>query len=127
VHCGIGSCWLLLRSASESGRLRHGYGDSEGGKRCRRGGPSVDYPFPSGLLVLATGCSEGLPDKQWYKPNVNYTTADFERDRTACTDKKTKVLDEDCMKDRGWVAFGGDIGPAVKAPEPSAGRTKGKY
>jgi hypothetical protein len=35
--CGIGSCWLLLRSASESGRLRHGHGDSEGGKRCRRG------------------------------------------------------------------------------------------
>ena len=91
------------------------------------GGPSVDYPLPIGLLVLATGCSEGPPDKPWYKPNENYTTADFERDRTACTDKKTKVLDEDCMKDRGWVAFGGDIGPAVKAPEPSAGRTKGKY
>jgi hypothetical protein len=69
------------------------------------GGPSVDYPLPIGLLVLATGCSEGPPDKQWYKPNVNYITADFERDRTACTDKKTKVLDEDCMKDRGWVAF----------------------
>ncbi len=61
------------------------------------GGPSVDYPLPIGLLVLATGCSEGPP------------------------------LDEDCMKDRGWVVFGGDIGPAVKAPEPSAGKTKGKY
>jgi len=78
------------------------------------GGPSVDYPLSIGLLVLASGCSEGPPDKQWYKPNVNYTTADFELDRTACTDKKTKVLDEDCMKDRGWVAFGGDIRPAVK-------------
>jgi len=22
-----------------------------------------------------TGCSEGPPDKPWYKPNVNYTTA----------------------------------------------------
>jgi len=32
------------------------------------------------------------------------------------------------MKDRGWVALGGDIGPAVKAPDPStAGRVKGKY
>ena len=57
---------------------------------------------------------------------MNYTAADFERDRAACTDKKTKTLDEDCMKDRGWVALGGDIGPAVKAPEPSKG-AKGKY
>ena len=30
------------------------------------------------------------------------------------------------MKDRGWVALGSDIGPAVKAPEPSRG-SKGKY
>jgi len=84
--------------------------------------------LPIGLLVLTAACSDAPPDKQWYKPNSNYTTADFERDRDACTDKKTKVLDEGCMKDRGWVALGGDIGPAVKAPDPStAGRVKGKY
>jgi len=84
--------------------------------------------LPTGLLVLTTACSDAPPDKQWYKPNSNYTTADFDRDRDACTDKKTKVLDEGCMKDRGWVALGGDIGPAVKAPDPStAGKTKGKY
>ena len=29
--------WLVGRSASESGRLRHGDGGSEGGNRCRRG------------------------------------------------------------------------------------------
>jgi len=29
---------------------------------------------------------------------------DFERDRAACTDKKKKTFDEDCMKRRGWVA-----------------------
>ena len=47
----------------------------------------------------------------------------------ACTDKKSKVLDESCMKDRGWVALGGDIGPPIKAPDPttSKGATKGKY
>jgi len=84
--------------------------------------------LPVGLLIVASGCSESSPDKQWYKPNSNYTRADFERDRVACTDTKTKVLDEGCMKDRGWIALGADIGPAVKAPDPStAGKTKGKY
>lgn len=81
--------------------------------------------LPITILMLG-GCSD-TGDKQWYKPNVNYTAADFERDRVACTDKKTKILDEDCLKGRGWVALGGDIGPAVKAPDPSAGKTKGKY
>ena len=77
--------------------------------------------------LAVTGCTDSQADKQWYKPNVNYTAADFERDRTACTDKKTKILDESCMTERGWVALGGDIGPAVKAPDPSSGKTKGKY
>src|SRR5262249_57792624 len=80
-----------------------------------------------GLRVLSAAWPDAPPDKQWYKPTSNYTTAAFDRDRDACTDKKTKVLDEGCMKDRGWVALGGDIGPAVKAPDPStAGRGKGK-
>jgi len=84
--------------------------------------------LPIGLLVLTTACSDAPPDKQWYKPNSNYTTADFDRDRDTCTDKKTKTLDEGCMKDRGWAALGGDIAPATKPPDPStAGKTKGKY
>jgi len=84
--------------------------------------------LPIGLLIITTACSDAPPDKQWYKPNSNYTTADFERDRDTCTDKKTKALDEGCMKDRGWAALGGDIAPATKPPDPStAGRTKGKY
>jgi PBP1b-binding outer membrane lipoprotein LpoB len=72
-------------------------------------------------LMLAA-CSSSESEKQWYKPNVNYTTADFERDRVACTDKR-KVLDEGCMKQRGWSALSGDITPPVKPPES----TKGKY
>ena len=84
--------------------------------------------LPIAALILAAACNN-VADKQWYKPNENYTAADFARDSTACTDKKSKVLDESCMKDRGWVALGGDIGPPVKAPEPSSqkGTTKGKY
>ena len=81
--------------------------------------------FPLAALILAA-CSTSEPDRQWYKPNVEYTAADFDRDRTACTDKK-KVLDEDCMKQRGWIALGGDIGPSVKPPDPAKSPHKGKY
>jgi len=85
--------------------------------------------FPAAALALAA-CSafSGDPEKQWYKPNVDYTAADFERDRIACTDKKKKALDEDCMKQRGWTALGGDIGPAIKPPDPTKSpAAKGKY
>ena len=83
--------------------------------------------LPVAALALAACSSSGDSDKQWYKPNMDYTTADFERDRLACTDKK-KVLDEDCMKQRGWAALGGDIGPPVKPPDPTKSPSaKGKY
>ena len=79
------------------------------------------------LALAACSAFSGEPEKQWYKPNVNYTAADFERDRAACTDKK-KLLDEDCMKQRGWASLGGDIGPPVKPPDPTKSpATKGKY
>jgi hypothetical protein len=82
--------------------------------------------LPAAALMLAA-CSSSESEKQWYKPNVDYTAADFERDRVSCTDKKKK-LDEDCMKQRGWVALGGDIGPAVKPPDPTKSPgAKGKY
>ena len=77
--------------------------------------------------VMLAGCGNAQSEKQWYKPNQNYTTADFQRDSAACTDKKTKTLDEACMTERGWVALGGDIGPPVKAPDPSSGKAKGRY
>jgi hypothetical protein len=67
-------------------------------------------------LVVLFGCGSAT-DKQWYKPNVDYTTAEFERDRVACSPKKNNVLDEACMKARGWLPLSGDIGPAVKAPD----------
>jgi hypothetical protein len=84
--------------------------------------------LPIARLFLAA-CNSTAADKQWYKPNENYTAADFDRDSAACTDKKTKVLDEGCLKDRGWAALGGDIGPPIKAPDPttSKGGSKSKY
>ena len=85
--------------------------------------------LPVAALALAACSSSADSDKQWYKPNVDYTAADFERDRLACTDKKKKALDEDCMKQHGWAALGGDIGPAIKPPDPSKAPSgpKGKY
>ena len=85
--------------------------------------------LPIAALILVAACNNAATDKQWYKPNVNYTADDFERDRTACTDKTSKTLDEGCMKDRGWVALGGDIGPPVKPPDPTTnkGGSKSKY
>ena len=83
--------------------------------------------LPVAALALAACSSSADSAKQWYKPNVDYTAADFERDRLACTDKK-KVFDEDCMKQRGWAALGGDITPSVKPPDPTKSpAAHGKY
>ena len=72
------------------------------------------------LLVIATaglvvGCSSER-DRQWYKPATNYTTEEFRRDRDACTSKKD-VLDEACMKQKGWVPLTSDR--PVEAPKPA--------
>ncbi len=55
----------------------------------------------AGTLV---GC--GQADKQWYKPGAEYTVAEFQRDRTAC--EKSGKIDEDCLKQRGWVPLSQD-------------------
>jgi len=86
------------------------------------------FAFLAACALVLTACGyTGLPEKQWYKPNTDYTAAEFERDRADCTDKKTKVLAEDCMQQRGWAALGADIGPAVKAPEPTYKSSKTRY
>jgi len=69
-------------------------------------------------LSLAS-CSSGA-DKEWYKPGGTYTMADFDRDRTDCT--KNKVLDEECLKDRGWIAISADKDQGV-APMKGGSQT----
>ncbi|MEX2221232.1 MAG: hypothetical protein WEG40_05470 [Candidatus Rokuibacteriota bacterium] len=73
------------------------------------------------LSVLA-GCSSER-ERQWYKPAANYTVAEFQRDRDQCT--KDNVLDEQCLKRKGWVPLSGDREPAdapKAAPNPRGPR-----
>jgi hypothetical protein len=53
-----------------------------------------------GIVVIVSGCGSG--DREWMKVDGQYTTAEFRRDLSACTVRG--VLDEECMKARGWVA-----------------------
>ena len=79
------------------------------------------------LVTLSLSACGSATDKQWYKPNVEYTGAEFERDRVECTPKKTTALDETCMRERGWTPLSGDTGPAVKAPSIPSRPKAGKY
>ena len=56
---------------------------------------------------LLAGCG-GYSDKQWMKVNESYTTEEFRRDHKACS--KGIVLDEACMRAKGWV----DLKPSAK-------------
>ena len=67
------------------------------------------------VALSLTACGSG-PERQWYKPGRNYSVAEFERDQADCT--KNKVLDEECMTDRGWVAISAD---QDKGPPPMQG------
>lgn len=53
-----------------------------------------------GIAFVASGCGSG--DREWMKIDGQYTIAEFRSDLAACTVKG--VLDEECMKARGWVA-----------------------
>jgi hypothetical protein len=81
-------------------------------------GRSVVFFMLVASLTLI-GCSSER-DRQWYKPAANYTTAEFTRDRDACT--KGRVLDEQCMKEKGWVPLTSDRGPSKPPPNPRGPR-----
>lgn len=80
------------------------------------------------LLVVASllpvGCSAER-DRQWSKPSGNYTTAEFGRDRDQCT-PKGKELDEQCMKERGWVPLTSDREPPSSV-KPAQGPRGPRY
>ena len=63
-----------------------------------------------GLFSIA-GCTLE-PERQWYKPGDNYTVAEFKQDQAACT--KNRVLDEQCLRGRGWVPLSGDREPPAR-------------
>jgi hypothetical protein len=73
-------------------------------------------------LGLSLGACSSDPEKQWYKPSGNYSSAEFDRDSKACT--KNRVVDEECLKQRGWAPLSGDIARKVqeKPPAGSSGR-----
>jgi len=72
------------------------------------------------LVVLAlplAACS--TEEMQWYKPGGNYTMTEFNRDEASCTNNK--VVDEDCMKNLGWVLLSAD--PYRGSPPMQGGGT----
>ncbi len=75
------------------------------------------------VAVAVSACSLE-PDKQWLKPGQTYTVADFRRDEAACT--KDRKLDEECMRQRGWVALSGDAAPKPKTLEEQERERRGQ-
>jgi hypothetical protein len=78
--------------------------------------------FLLAIITLSLWACSLEKGKQWYKPNDNYTVAEFERDQKACT--KNRALDETCLRERGWVGITADDdkGPSPVRPEaPKAG------
>ena len=73
------------------------------------------------LVPLLPACASS--EKQWYKPGVEYTTAEFRRDRTAC--EKNDKLDEGCLRQKGWVPLSTDAEKA--APVNPNQNQRGRY
>jgi hypothetical protein len=69
------------------------------------------------LGILLAGCQSLEPERQWYKPSGDYSASEFERDSKACT--KDRVLNEECLQQRGWVSLSGDRTPKVKEVPPA--------
>jgi predicted component of type VI protein secretion system len=71
------------------------------------------------VLGLLTACR--ATEKQWYKPNAEYTVAEFQRDRASC--ETNGQLDEECLRQRGWVSLTPDKEKAL----PPIPTSKQKY
>ncbi len=74
-------------------------------------------------LFLLTGCTLEA-ERQWYKPNQDYTAVELRRDYAECT--KNRVLDESCMRQRGWVSLSGDREPPARPQQPT-GKSAPRY
>jgi hypothetical protein len=65
------------------------------------------------LMILIAGIALALgacasQEKEWMKVEGTYTVADFRRDYASCS--KGALLDEGCMRSKGWV----DVSPGGK-------------
>jgi hypothetical protein len=69
-------------------------------------------------LFSLAACASLEPERQWYKPGGNYTIAEFKQDQAACT--KNRVLDEGCLKQRGWIPLTGDREPPARPAAPTS-------
>ena len=83
--------------------------------------------FLLAVTALSLTACASEPLKQWYKPGGNYTMAEFQRDEAACT--QNKVLDEECLKARGWTALSADRdkGPAPMQGGPGTAKPRFAY
>jgi hypothetical protein len=83
----------------------------------------LGWTFLLAAVVVSLGACSSGPERQWYKPGRSYTVADFQRDEADCT--KDGRFDEQCMRDRGWVAVSADedkLPPMQGGPPPSRPR-----
>jgi len=72
------------------------------------------------IATLALGGCASQPQKQWYKAAGNYTVADWDRDEALCS--KNRVVDEECLKAKGWIPLSADPEKPVPSPVDPRGR-----
>jgi hypothetical protein len=73
------------------------------------------------VVSVLSACASA--DKQWYKPGTEYTVTEFRRDRTVC--EKNGKLDEECLRQKGWVPLSTDAEKA--APVNPNANQRGRY
>jgi hypothetical protein len=68
-----------------------------------------------GAALLLGACAS--QEKEWMKVDRQYTVADFRRDYAACS--KGALVDENCMRAKGWVAVSpGSVPKPVESTTP---------
>jgi hypothetical protein len=75
------------------------------------------------FAIAGTFAACGSAEKQWYKAGTEYTVPEFTRDRAKC--EKNGKLDEECLKQLGWIPLSLDA--EKPAPPPRSQSQKGRY
>lgn len=61
------------------------------------------WSLAAGLALAAFVGACAKPEREWMKVGQTYTVEEFRRDVQECT--RGRILDEACMKGRGWVSL----------------------